>query len=674
MNRYIIGINTGGTYTDGVLLDYDSRKVITAAKSLTTNKDLKIGVIKVLKKLNIRKEYDIKLVGISSTLATNTVAEGKTRKAGLILLGYDKELIDKFNLSERLPAETLAYFRGGHNAQGVELASLDKRSVREWVVKNQHNIEAVAVSGYFSPLNPGHEEAVFKIIRKHTELPVVMAHQLSTKLDSVKRAATAVINASLVAVMKEFIQAVYHSMDELGIDAPLMILRGDGTLMPSMDAVSKPVETILSGPAASAIGGRFLADNGNALVIDIGGTTTDMALVKNNKVIVSENGAKVGNYQTAIETAKIRTISLRCDSRIHLNEKNELLLGPDRTRPISQIARHHNNVLNEIHNLKNKTIINKNPAEIEYWYLHGTIENNVYESLNDTQKKVLELIQQPHKLSSILKKTGVYHVAQLQMDNFISQNIIECSTLTPTDLLHVDRSLDLWDREVATIALEHYCKIYNKQPKSFIEEVFNKIADVLVEEIIIFLACQNMNPSDMPASVDGEWGKWMLQQILYGDNHLLSIDADSRYPVVGVGSPAKHFLKRVAGIVKAKLILPENFDVANAVGAVSGSVSEVREAIVFVRDSKEKYAYVTKHEGKIKEFKEYVECCEYAEKSARRIAKKAVMDRGAADCFVELERKVEGSLIRFVARAIGNPKLSKNNMRAGINYEKEIKS
>ena len=84
MDRYVIGIDTGGTFTDGVLLHYESRKVISAAKSLTTREDLKIGVIKVLKKLNIKEEYSIKLVGISSTLATNSVAEGKARKAAFI--------------------------------------------------------------------------------------------------------------------------------------------------------------------------------------------------------------------------------------------------------------------------------------------------------------------------------------------------------------------------------------------------------------------------------------------------------------------------------------------------------------------------------------------------------------------------------------------------------------
>lgn len=667
----MIGINTGGTYTDGVLLDYVSRRVMSAAKSLTTREDLKVGVIKVLNKLKLEAEDRIQLVGISSTLATNTVAEGKNRKTALLLIGYDKALVDSYGLSDKLPADHVAYIRGGHNAQGEPLDKLDTESIREWVKDIEGEVDAIAVSGYFSPLNPEHEEAVFQIIEQHTSLPVVLAHQLSTKLDSIKRAATASINASLVAVMHNFIDAVSDALSELGIDAPLMIVRGDGTLMSSDEAVRKPVETILSGPAASAIGGYFLSDNSNALVIDMGGTTTDMALVENSRVVVSGDGARVGNTKTAVEAAKIRTISLGCDSRIHHNDKNALLLGPDRVRPLSQIAMYHDNVRDEIWQLRNATMVGKNPADIEYWYLHGSLDDDTYNNLTDTQKKVTELIRKPHRLSGLLKKTGLYHVKHLNMDNLILQGKIECSTLTPSDLLHVEKSLDLWDSEVAAIAMEHYCRIYGKKPKVFMEEVFNKIINVLVEEIIIFLACQNTDPSSMPASVDGEWGKWMLQQILHSDNYFLSIDADSRFPVVGTGAPAKHFLKRAARTVNAKFILPEFYDVANAVGAVAGSISETREAIVFMRDNKEQYNYIAKCGNQTKTFDDYSECCEYAVEMARSSAREAAVNAGAKDCFVEVDRVTEASLLRFHARAIGNPKISDRNRKQGKTAHKK---
>jgi N-methylhydantoinase A/oxoprolinase/acetone carboxylase beta subunit len=659
MNQYIIGINTGGTYTDGVLLDYSTRRLITSTKTLTTRQNLKSCVIKVLQKLELKPEYKIKLVGISSTLATNTVAEGKGRKVGLILSGYDQNLLEKFGLIDKIPAAHIGFFKGGHNAQGAEAAALDTAAIEEWIKANEQDIDAVAVSSYFSPLNPEHEQAAFDIIQKHTSLPVVMAHQLSTKLDSIKRAATASINASLVAVMQDFIESVHQSMKAMDINAPLMIVRGDGTLMPSEEAIQKPVETVLSGPAASAIGGRFLAGNGDSLVVDMGGTTTDMALVHNSRVVVSPEGPRVGDVETAVEAARIRTVSLGCDSRIRLNEHNEVELGPDRVRPLSQIALHHDYILEDFRKLLNSNNAGKDATEIEYWYWHGEIDDNTYQNLNDTQKKALELMRKPCKLSDLIADTNSFHVNNLGLNNLIDQGIIECSALTPSDLLHANRSLNLWSREAANIAVDFYCDVYDKTPKAFIEEVFNKITNTLVEEMIIFLACQDDASDNMPKSIDGEWGQWMLHQILYSENHFLSIDANSRYPVVGTGAPAKHFIGRAARLINARFILPDHFEVANAVGAVCGYVAETIETMVYVRESEEHFTYITAHEGKQTKFKDYEECCDFAEDKARSLAQEAAKKSGATDCFVELKKRKEGSVLRFVARALGNPKLSK---------------
>jgi len=658
MNRYVIGIDTGGTFTDGVLLHYGTRKVVSAAKSLTTRDDLKKGVIKVLQKLDIKEDYNIKLVGISSTLATNSVAEGKARKVGLILIGYDKDLVESYGLIDKMSTEEIAFYQGGHTAQGAEAAPLDETGIRNWVEDVKDKVDAIAISSYFSPLNPEHEEKAFNIVQENSDLPVVMAHQLSTKLDSIKRAATASINASLVAVMQDFIQAVQYSLKDLKIEAPLMIVRGDGTLMPYTEAVKKPVETVLSGPAASAIGGRFLSDNNSSLVVDVGSTTTDMALVKDSKVVISEEGAKVGNTETAVEAARIRTISVGCDSRIGYNPKNELVIGPDRVRALSQIAVHHEHVAEEIQNLNRGPFVKQNPFDTEYWYLHRPLEEDVFKSLSDKQKQVIELIQKPTRLSDLMKKIGVFHPSHLKMNDFIQQGKLECASLNPSDLLHVEGAMDMWDRETAKAATDYYCNIYHTNRKDFIESVFNKIIDMIVEEIILFLACQNINPSKMPGSIDGEWGRWMLHEILYSDNNFLSINADSRYPIIGSGAPARHFLKKAAKLVNTKFVLPEFANVANAVGAVSGSVTEVREAIVFIRENDTQYSYVVKFEGKSKNFDEYQDACDYAEEKARRLSREAALKAGATDPFVEVDRKKEGSLTRYEARAIGNPKLS----------------
>ena len=658
MNHYAIGIDTGGTFTDGVLMQYGSRRVVSAAKSLTTREDLKKGVIKVLEKLHLKEDYNIKLVGISSTLATNSVAEGKARKVGLLLIGYDQDLVEGYGLSEKLSAEHVYYFRGGHNAQGAENEPLDEAGLEAWIREKGTDFDAIAVSSYFSPLNAEHEEKAFQIIRGHAELPVVMGHQLSTKLDSIKRAATASINASLVAVMHDFIQAVRRSLSELGIQAPLMIVRGDGTLMPYTEAIAKPVETVLSGPAASAIGGRFLSQKNSSLVVDMGSTTTDMALVQNSRVIVSEEGAKVGETHTAVEAARIRTISVGCDSRISYNQRKEVVIGPDRVRPLSQMAIHHPHVREEIRSLGRTALVRKNPYDVEYWYLHKSLNGDELADLDDKQKKALERISKPCRLSDLLKQCGVFHPAHLNLGHLIQQGKIECSSLTPSDLLHVDGGMDMWDTDVAFWTTDYFCQVYGKNRKDFIEEVFNRIVDIIVEEIIIFLACQNIDQSRMPSSIDGEWGKWMLREIIHSDNEYLSIDADSRYPLIGTGAPARHFLKEAAKLVHAKFVLPDYADVANAVGAVSGSVSEIREAIVFIRENEEQHHYVTKYGDQSRNFEQYAEACDFANDISRKLAREAALGAGASDPYIEVDQKVEGSLTRYIARAVGNPSLS----------------
>jgi len=662
MNHYVIGIDTGGTFTDGVLMQYGSRRVVKAAKSLTTRDDLKKGVIKVLEKLQMKEDYNIRLVGISSTLATNSVAEGKARKVGLLLVGYDQDLVEGYGLHEKLSAENVFYFRGGHNAQGTETGQLDEAGVEAWIREHVEDFDAIAVSSYFSPLNPEHEEKVFHIIRKHASVPVVMGHQLSTKLNSIKRAATASINASLVAVMHDFIQAVRRSLSEMGIQAPLMIVRGDGTMMPYTEAIAKPVETVLSGPAASAIGGRFLSRKNSSLVIDMGSTTTDMALVQNSRVIVSQEGAKVGNTHTAVEAARIRTIPVGCDSRISYNQRKEVVIGPERVRPLSQIAIHHPHVTEEIRSLSRTALIRKNPYDVEYWYLHNPLEQDELAVLDDKQKKAIELIASPCRLSDLLKQCDVFHPGHLNLDELIQQGKIECSALTPSDLLHVEGAMDMWDSHVAFGATDYFCQVYGKNRKDFIEEVFNRIVDIIVEEIIIFLACQNSDPSRMPAAIDGEWGKWMLREIIHSDNEYLSIDADSRYPLIGTGAPARHFLKKAAKLVHAKFVLPEYADVANAVGAVSGSVSEIREAIVFIRENEEQHHYVTKYGDRSRNFEQYDEACDFANDISRKLAREAALNAGATDPYIEVDQKAEGSLTRYIARAVGNPSLSDMKM------------
>ncbi len=655
---YVVGIDTGGTYTDGVLMDYHTRRVVASGKTLTTRANLADGVITVLKMLNIENPASIKLVGISSTLATNSIAEGKAREVGLLLIGYDPELIESYGLDSNFSTKHFAYFKGGHNSQGAENAPLDLDGIRAWVNEYKDRVDAFAVSSYFSPLNPSHEEAVLDAIQGVCDLPVVLGHQLSTKIDSIKRATTACLNASLVAVMQEFIEAVQESLKDQKINAPLMIVKGDGSLMPHAEAAEKPVETILSGPAASAIGGLFFSRHGNALMIDVGGTTTDMALVRDSEMTITDEGARVGDIKTAVKAARIRTACVGCDSRISFGQGGKVQVGPERVVPLSRLAAQYENVKRSIAGLRRKDSSTWTQNDLDFWFVYRPVDPDQAGITDPKQAELIRLLNKsPLSLTDILKSMGVYHAVQINGEELIRQGIIEQATLTPTDLLHVNGDMDAWDTETARKALECACSIYGGIPREFVSQTIEHIVSTMVEEAIVFLASQDDN-LELPDSVDGEWGRWMLSETLSGKNECLSINIASRFPIIGIGAPAGIFVKKVAESLRAPFVLPEHAHVANAAGAVAGSVMADREALLYVQETGDTYAHIVQIGDKRQSFSEYEEALLYAKKKVKELAAESAEASGALSPQVSVRVKTEGAIERIQARAVGNPRLS----------------
>ena len=654
---YVIGIDTGGTYTDAVLLDYHSRSVIAFSKTLTTRDNLTRGISKALKDLQIKKAGSVRLVGVSSTLATNSIAEGKQRQAGLILIGYDRELIDSYSLDAKFPTRHWANFRGGHTSQGLEKEPLDRQSIRQWVRQNSDQVDALAISAYFSPLNPLHEERALEVVRQTCSLPVVLGHHLSTKLDSIKRATTACLNASLVAVMQEFIEAVRESLDNRGIQAPMMIVKGDGSLMPDSEAIYKPVETVLSGPAASAIGGRFLSGQGNALVIDVGGTTTDMALIDDFKVTISENGARVGAFETAVKAARIQTAGLGGDSRISIDSGGALQVGPERVVPLSRLAAKYPRVKKEIGSLKRKRELDRRISDLEYWFLHKENNGPLPAAENARQQDLIALLRNgPLSLTYILKQLKVYHPLQLMADTLIRRGIIEQATLTPTDLLHVTGRMNTWCVDTARQGVEYACKLFSLEADNFADKTLDLVIDRMVQEAIIFLGRQT-DRHQLPGKIEDPWGRRLVDEAIDNKSPYLAVTIASRFPVIGIGAPADILVKRVAQSLHTSFILPEYAPVANAVGAVAGSVIVEKEAIIYARENNGALDYVVQIEGENTDFAEDEAAIDFAEQTVIKLTQEGAVTAGAVDPQVIVQKSTEGHLQRIVARGIGNPRL-----------------
>ena len=142
----VLGIDTGGTYTDGVILDRSSKKILAKAKSLTTRDDLSRGITACINNMEFDDFQEVKIVSLSTTLATNAIVEGRGCEVGLIMIGMEPQ--------QELPVEEVRYVTGGHNVKGKEKAPLDEDAVREAVESLKGKVDAVAVSGYLSVRNP----------------------------------------------------------------------------------------------------------------------------------------------------------------------------------------------------------------------------------------------------------------------------------------------------------------------------------------------------------------------------------------------------------------------------------------------------------------------------------------------------------------------------------------
>ena len=230
-----LGIDTGGTYTDAVIMDMADGSVIESNKALTTYPDLIRGIKNSIEGLNPSHMKNIKFVSVSTTLATNTTLEGKGYPAGLILIGH--------TIPKKLAGQYVISRGGGHNSSGDEIAPLDDlEKVKEFVRQIKNKVAAFAVSGYFGVRNPEHELKVKEIIQEMADLPVVCGHELSMSLGAYERAVTAHLNAQLIPVTKQFIKSVQAVMEEKMIKADLMMMKCDGSLVRIEETLQKPVE------------------------------------------------------------------------------------------------------------------------------------------------------------------------------------------------------------------------------------------------------------------------------------------------------------------------------------------------------------------------------------------------------------------------------------------------
>ncbi|MEL6982029.1 MAG: hydantoinase/oxoprolinase family protein, partial [Actinomycetota bacterium] len=449
-----IGIDAGGTFTDAVLFE-PGRGVLAAAKARTRS-DLSIGVAEALDRVleaNPDPTAPVTLVSLSTTLATNALVEGDGRPVGLIFIGFTEAELDRSGLRRALAGGPVILADGGHDSNGVENHPLDLDAVM--TAARSLDVEAFAVTAQFSVRNPAHEVAVRDALAPLGK-PVACGHELTSGLDGPRRALTCVLNAGLTGLITGLCDATRQVMAERSIIAPLMIVKGDGSLIDASVAVERPIETILSGPAASLTGAAHLLGAGrpygppDLVVADIGGTTTDVGLIRSGRPVLSAEGATVGGHRTMVAAVEVFTTGLGGDSEVGVDTRTwpaQLTIGPRRVTPLALLAQDEPDLV--IATLRGRTGPFR-PNDITFARVTPLGLESFVGSINDRERRILDRLD---GWTSLAKAAGSSLEAST-VRTLVTRGLVDLAAFTPTDAAHVLGLMHDGNVEASTLAAE----------------------------------------------------------------------------------------------------------------------------------------------------------------------------------------------------------------------------
>lgn len=582
----LLGIDTGGTYTDAVLFDesptagHPAGRVVAKAKSPTTHHDLAIGVcgaIDAVLATGAAASEDIELVSLSTTLATNALVEGKGRPVGAVIIGFDAEVVERAGLAEALGNDPAIFLPGGHDPHGNAVAELPLDRLAAEVEAVAGRVDAFAVMSQFSVRNPDHELAAAEVIRRVTGKPVTLSHHLSAKLNGPKRAVTAILNARLIPIIEGLVATTEAALVERGVHAPVMVVRGDGSLVSAAFVRERPIETILSGPAASLVGAAHLTGLTDAIISDIGGTTTDIAVLRDGIPEVSPEGATVGGHRTMVSAVAMRTHGLGGDSRVRNDDRSTgavLHIGPRKVIPLCQLALDEPDLLRA---MLDEQLTAFMPGELDGVALVAEHRERRMAQLEGAELELLEAmggrVAAAAKVLTSLQQRRV-------MERLVQRGVLQIAAFTPTDAAHVLGIQATYDAGVARRAADLFARSRDRQGK-YIAESGEAVARATIDALVrrsaeVVLAAAFEHDGLAADAVRSPVVQAALDRRLSATAVTVSLTS----PLVGLGASAPTYYPLVAELLGSESSIPEHADVANAVGAVVGRVRITRECVV----------------------------------------------------------------------------------------------
>ncbi|MEO8543832.1 MAG: hydantoinase/oxoprolinase family protein [Burkholderiaceae bacterium] len=571
-SSYLIGVDTGGTYTDCAIIEAQGHRVVARAKAITTKGDLAIGVSEAITQAVAQlpsglAPQDIGLVSVSTTLATNAVVEGHGSAVAVVLVGFDERMVERTGVAKAFPGVPVIRVAGGHDHNGAVVHPLDLAALELAVDAVADKVDAFAVASTFAVRNAEHEQRVQEWIVTRTGKPVTVSTELSSALDAPRRALTAALNARLIARVSTLIDAVQRAMVTLQIDCPLMIVKGDGTLALAETVARRPIETVLSGPAASLVGAQWLSGQHNFILSDMGGTTTDLGVLQDGRPRITEQGAEVGGWRTMVRAIDVRTIGLGGDSEVHVASDGRISVGPQRVVPVALLGARFPQVISllqaDLDDVERGSSLHGRFVLLPF----GARAGRHVAELSPREQELLQLVTEHPKP---LRKLVQVPSAQRALANLRRKGLVQIAAMTPSDAAHVLDMQHNWSTPAALMATQLACRLRDmkfptpERTEIFARDVWSETVRMSARAILDTAFGEHVREDKLVRAVCGGDGTLGLARI----------SVSPTIPVVAVGGPVSVYYGEVGRRLGCQIVFPEYREVANAVGAAIGVVAQ----------------------------------------------------------------------------------------------------
>lgn len=557
----VLGIDTGGTFTDAVLWDTNDRRVLRKAKEFTTPDNLATGIETCIKKMNLRRQLELEAVHLSTTLTVNAILEDKFTKLGLILIGR--------HLSRKLPVQEKYEILKDvwSERQGrVRFSAKDLQPIRKQFAVNYPAV-LISAAPTLNQSSECIEASAADFLEGYLDTELICCSSISDNPELYGRTLEAAVTMGLRPELLRWIDSIQITMGHFGIHAPIRLLTGSGELVPIEQALDFPLDTILTGPAASYVGSKQLSRERNYLLLDIGGTSLDITKIENGKTRFKKDASVIGNYEFQIRTLDLQSFATGGDSHIKLNSLGDVTVGPEKVTPLCILGSRHPHLIHELFHYRLPDEYDLCTASETDCYF-ANIQAPIAGLHRDQLEIVHLLAEKPHSLFYIAdhfqKDADALHIDQL-----VKKGYLHCSSLTPTDILHAEGIFHRWDSELARAGTQLLAARKNCGLSEFISMV-----KTLIIRQLTFSCMQSIAGFEEKEFLfsDSDATMYLVEKYLDQQSGLVQADFSIQKPIVGVGAPAGSWLPDVAEKLNAKLILPQDGDVAGAIGAAAAEV------------------------------------------------------------------------------------------------------